>query len=294
MPPIRPPSRRLLVTAFFILVTVAAFLPVDGAAGRVYQRVVSPLHSTVSTLITPVSSGFAWVGSALRFERETVDHGDDLADLHERIDTLQNQTLRLRAELRKLRKQNRMLQGLQAEGFRFKPMFATVTGASEGAGVRTLKIDPPGRKRVVEQGQAVISETGHLVGQVARADRLTAVVERIDSPGVRLDAVLTPASFTGGKLSDKRLDAVIQLEAVGPMRFEAIANEDVPAAKGEIAHLRDETWPGHAWGRIIGRVVDVRDAPQQQMRKRIVVECMIDLSALRNVIVLVEEERREP
>jgi len=290
MPSIRPPSRRLLVPAFFMLVTIAAFLPVEGAVGRVYQRIVSPLHSTVAALVAPVSRGFTWVGSALRFDQQPVAHGGDVPDLHRRIEWLRKENVRLRGEVQHLRQQTRMLQRLPDA---VALCFASVTGSDNGAGTRSRKIDAGRQRFGIEPGQAVAWEA-NLVGRISRADRLTAVVERIHTPGTLLDAVLTPADF--GRAGARRGDPgpIVQLEAVGPMRFAALADKDIAADVGDLARLNDAAWPHFATGLIIGRVTAIEPTPEQPLKKRVMVQCMIDLPALGEVAVLVPQREAGP
>lgn len=277
-----------------MLVSTAAFLPVQGPVGRLYQGVAGPLHAAVTAMLGPVAGGFNWVGHALRFERERVDHGDDVSALHERIDELQNENIRLRGEVRSLRRQNRILQRLPREsgGERLTPRVAPVEGITKGAGTWSLQIKL-GRRHGVRAGQPVISGAS-VVGRISRVNRLNAVVERIDSPGSLIDAVLTGPAVGGDEPSARRrLSAVIQLEAKGPMRFESLPPHDVGAKVGDVVHLWDQDWPRYARGQIIGRVVKVEDEPEDPLRKRIVVEAAVTYPSLKQVIVLMVDRLDE-
>lgn len=284
-----PSSRRFVLPAFVGLVAVASMLPADGPVGRLCQRIVSPFHAAASMVVVPVASVVSWVGSTLRFEHRPVDHGGNVGELHRHIDELQNENIRLRGEVRQLRRENRALQSLPRGVDRgtVKPRLATVAGPSDGAGAWNLLIDR-GERFGVRAGQAVVWGA-NLVGRIASTSKLTAVVERVDSPGVRVDAVLTAATPGEDDRTERRLGSAIQLDATGPMRFEAEPPERVLAEVGDLARLWDAAWPAAAQGRVIGRVVAIEPAPEEPLRKRVVVESLLTLPSLRKAIVLVTE-----
>lgn len=161
-------------------------------------------------------------------------------------------------------------------------VYATVASWSHANGALSITIDR-GSRRGVAVGQAVTSGM-NLVGRVVGVTPMTATVELVTSPSMKLLARVIPpqpgpvpretyAEFDNSSDDDDRMTAVV--------------GKDQSVVVGDWAHLFDETWPAEAGGCVIGQVVAVEDfSDDPLLRKRVVIEPMQTLSRLHRVVVL--------
>lgn len=163
--------------------------------------------------------------------------------------------------------------------------------------------DPSSTVLTVRAGSALGVDTGdvvtvrgvQLVGRVERVTGSTCYVRPIT------DASAGPA---GGLRALVMLDDETGLQALlKPTREGTLAGdvEDVRASDGEpigepqegqIVRLRDQDyWPAHAQMLVIGRVERVESAPEQPLRRRVVVRPTADLGRVSEVTIRTSEAR---
>ena len=72
-------------------------------------------------------------------------------------------------------------------------------------------------------------------------------------------------------------------------RFETVLGKDKPVQVGDMAILADDSWPMHARGAVVGKVVTIDDYPDDpHLRHLVRVEPMRSLEHLGSVTVVVE------
>ena len=70
--------------------------------------------------------------------------------------------------------------------------------------------------------------------------------------------------------------------------FEATTDVSDPVREGDLAHLSDDSWPGHARGLVVGKVTAIeRDPDDPELRRRVTVIPVKALAYLDRVVVLV-------
>jgi len=271
--------RSLITPALLIGVVVCAFLPSSWLG---WTR--GP-HKLVETVIGPVSQLLSTVAGSVGGEAEDPVL---LADLQKANTLLQEQyarNLRLENEVIRLRRENAALQDLQ-ERFNqreYRTIMADVMGRSIESGTRALTINRGERAGLRDQIPAVID--ANVVGRLTSVGRATATVELITTPGTKLNAILTPPTWSGSLPAARR--RLVQFDALADGTFEALAPNDLPVNIDDIAHLRDDSWPDSVNGMILGRVIDVESLDDPPLRIRITIAPLRTLQYLNEVTLIV-------
>lgn len=263
----RTTPRRFVFPALALALLAATFLPHDT---RAYQAITQPLNRVADALLAPVSSQLRALGGLARASGEPDRRYAELTTARDRIDYLESQYLALLQENRQLRRENAELQRLNEYVGRFQhhAIRASVTAVQADSRGRMLTLNR-GRRAGLTEALAVV-KGGDLVGRLVNVGRLTAQVELLTSPGVRLiEGVLLPANPDGTPSEQRR--RTVALEPSGPDELSGLVYEDHPVAAGDRFRLADETWPQAAQMMVVGEVVEVEQVFEPPQRKRVVV-----------------------
>lgn len=271
--------RSLIIPALLVGVVVCAFLPSNWLG---WTR--GP-HKIVETMIGPVSQLMSAVAGSVGDEQEDPIH---LADLQKANRLLQEQyarNLRLEEEVIRLRRENAALQDLQERFNRteYRTIMADVMGRSIETDVRALTINRGQRAGLRNDIPAVID--ANVVGRLTSVGRVTATVELITTPGTKLNAILTPPTWSGSLPAARR--RLVQFDAMPDGTLQALAPDDLPVNIDDIAHLRDDSWPNSVNGMILGRVINVESLDDPPLRIRITIAPLRTLQYLDEVTLIV-------
>jgi cell shape-determining protein MreC len=277
-----PSIRSLVVPALLIGVVVCAFLPSSWLG---WTR--GP-HKIVETMVGPVSQLMSTVAGSVGGEQEDPIH---LADLQKANRLLQEQyarNLRLENEVIRLRRENAALQDLQERFSRteYRTIMADVMGRSIESDVRALTINR-GQRAGLSQGIPAVIDA-NVVGRLTSVGRVTATVELITTPGTKLNAIITPPTWSGSLPAARR--RLVQFDAMPDGTLQALAPDDLPINIDDIAHLRDDSWPNSVNGMILGRVINVESLDDPPLRIRITIQPLRTLQYLDEVTLIVPKQ----
>jgi len=275
--------RPLIIPALLIAVVVCAFLPSSWLG---WTR--TP-HKIVETIVGPVSQLLSTVAGSVGGEELGPVHIEELSQLNTELQLRYAMILRLEAENRRLRRENAALQELSEHLDRRAYVLrqADVMGRSIETNTRALTINR-GERAGLSQGIPAVIDA-NLVGRLTSVGRVTATVQLTTTPGTKLNAIITPPTWSGG-LSAARLGGLVQFDAMPDGTFQALAPEDLPVNIDDIAHLRDESWPHSVQGMVLGKVVDVQSLDDPPLRIRITIEPLRALQYLDEVTLIVPRE----
>jgi len=272
--------RSLIVPALLVAAVVCAFLP---SAWMGWTR--GP-HKIVETMVGPVAQLLSVVAGSVGGDEMDPAHLTELSQLNSELQLRYAMILRLEAENRRLRRENAALQELSETLDRRSYVLrqAGVMGRSIETTTRALTINRGQRAGLSEGIPAVID--ANLVGRLTSVGRVTSTVQLITTPGEKLNAIITPPTWSGG-LSAERLGGLIQFDAMPDGTLQALAPEDLPVNIDDIAHLRDDSWPASVQGMILGKVTDVQSLDDPPLRIRITIEPLRSLQYLDEVTLIV-------
>jgi len=282
----RASLRKPMIPATFALLIAGAFWPTGGVLGRAYQQVAWSLHELAMMAVGPVARPFSDLTVAVRGDDQTPIYLDDLDQLNEELarrDVLirnyYEQLVRLRREVQALQQ---LAPRLERQGY--VPRLANVIARTRSAGGLSITIDR-GRRGGIVEGLPVV-DLPNLIGRVTAVGPVTATVKLITSPGMELEAAITPPPAPGEQVL--RIKARCLLEARDDGTFITTDIEQgVDVAVDDIAYLSDRDWAEITQGMVIGRVVEVEDIHEPVLRQRVVVEPYVDPMRVGEVTVSV-------
>jgi cell shape-determining protein MreC len=239
-------------------------------------------------MVGPVSQLMSTVAGSVGGEQEDPIH---LADLQKANRLLQEQyarNLRLENEVIRLRRENAALQDLQERFSRteYRTIMADVMGRSIESDVRALTINR-GQRAGLSQGIPAVIDA-NVVGRLTSVGRVTATVELITTPGTKLNAIITPPTWSGSLPAARR--RLVQFDAMPDGTLQALAPDDLPINIDDIAHLRDDSWPNSVNGMILGRVINVESLDDPPLRIRITIQPLRTLQYLDEVTLIVPKQ----
>ncbi|MEX2671185.1 MAG: rod shape-determining protein MreC [Phycisphaeraceae bacterium] len=277
--------RRSLLTPRRALVLVTAVLLVTSLLPlRVISWVGNPGRDVVAAVQMPVTVPLKSLGDAVRRPTPVqLDIADEHHPGHARLYIEQ-----LEQEVQQLRRENEALQQVRGVLDEDRPMRALLARVGSVSGDRlnpTLRINR-GSRDGVARGQAVVTQF-ILAGEIERAGPVSADVRLFTAAESRLQVRIIPPNPTA---TDRRYSAWMEIQDDG-QTFLIEAERDDPVEEGDWAHLADDRWPREARGFVVAQVTDVRPDPSDPHRlKRVTLSPAVDLTALRQVTVLVPEE----
>jgi rod shape-determining protein MreC len=230
--------------------------------------------------VTPLEKGIVWFQSSvsnlwrnyfyLRGVRQ------ENRDLKLQIERLRIEQARLNQDAEQARRLQLLL-GFK-EQFISKTMAAQVIGSSGSEQSRSVYIDK-GSRDGVKQDMAVITADG-VVGKVLRVFRTTSQVLLVNDQ----------TSGVGAILEKSRLQGVLRGTALGEVVLEKVmSDETVLPGEKVVTSGGDQIFPK---GLAVGTVTQVSPGPELFLNIR--VKPAADLSRLEEVLVITQEEEKEP
>lgn len=275
-----PRGKTLPLTVFTLC--VLALIPLR------YLEWLNPLSGLAMRVIAPISHPISEVSRWVVPGRV-----DDLSDapeqvLAEELERTRQAYLRERVENDRLRT---VIEDLQ-RGFALgassdvRPLTASVVGNPTDLSSGTLLVRA-GRSAGVNSHTVATYQGTQLVGRVVRVLGPTSEVRPITARRAgRIDGavMLTP---DGSQMLACSLTPTDDEMLAGPVTEPDVANPAHPLAVGQDVRLRttDGSWPDSAQMLLIGRIVEIRPAPGQSLRRWIVVKPLADLRAISQVVL---------
>ena len=230
--------------------------------------------------VTPFEKGIVWFQSSvsnlwhnyfyLRGVRQ------ENRDLKLQIERLRIEQVRLNQDAEQARRLQALL-GFK-EQFISKTTAAQVIGSSGSEQSRSIYIDK-GSRDGVKQDMAVITAEG-VVGKVLRVFRTTSQVLLVNDQ----------TSGVGAILEKSRLQGVLRGTALGEVVLEKVmSDETVQPGEKVVTSGGDQIFPK---GLPVGTVTKVSPGPELFLNIR--VRPAVDLSRLEEVLVITQEEAKEP
>jgi len=230
--------------------------------------------------VTPLEKGIVWFQSSvsnlwhnyfyLRGVRQ------ENRDLKLQIERLRIEQVRLNQDAEQARRLQALL-GFK-EQFISKTMGAQVIGSSGSEQSRSIYIDK-GSRDGVKQDMAVITADG-VVGKVLRVFRTTSQVLLMNDQ----------TSGVGSILEKSRLQGVLRGTALGEVVLEKVmSDETVQPGEKVVTSGGDQIFPK---GLPVGTVTKVSPGPELFLNIR--VRPAVDLSRLEEVLVITQQEEKEP
>lgn len=273
--------QRVLI-GLILLLLISSLLPARQAA-----RLSALPRWIIQPLIGLGSQPLTWISAQVRGRPERPIITRDAATFEENYFHMQNYVLALQQENERLRREIAELEQVPKDIRRAME----VVPARIIAGPRhrlddTVTINR-GRKDRIEPN-LVVTSGYNLVGLVAEeVDGSTAKVRLITSPLLSLSVTILPPLAPPDAAG---LPAKLRRERDG-QTFAADARKQDQVAVGDLAHLRDESWPNEARGYVVGEVVAVIDNPDDPILRRVIrIKPRPDLRHLTQVSVLVPKE----
>lgn len=273
--------QRVLIGLILLLV-VSSLLPARYAASisAVPRFVVEPLIGMASQPLT-------WVSAQVRGSEARPLITSDAATFEENYFHMKNYVAALQQENEQLRREIADLEQVPKDIRRAMAILpARVVAGPRHQLDDTLTINR-GRADRIEPNMVVTSGY-NLVGLVSEeVAGSSAKVRLITSPTMSLSVTIVPPLAPPDAVG---LPAKLRLERDG-QTFAADARKQDQVAVGDLAHLRDESWPNEARGYIVGQVVAVIDNPDDPILRRVIrIRPRPDLRYLTQVSVLVPKE----
>ena len=161
--------KRFLQKNGLLVLFVATVAALTLSVVNFFSTNTSPLSNFVNTILTPVRSGYTAVADWVDYQRA---HFTDVHELEERIEALEVELAETERKLRQAEadsEENKLLRELlnlrpQQRDFIYESAKVIEQGSSNWESTLTLN---RGSNHGVEQGDCVITSTGHLVGIVA-------------------------------------------------------------------------------------------------------------------------------
>jgi rod shape-determining protein MreC len=230
--------------------------------------------------VTPFEKGIVWFQSSISNLWHNYFY---LRGVRQENRDLKLQIERLRIEQVRLNQDAEQARRLQAllgfkEQFISKTMAAQVIGSSGSEQSRSIYIDK-GSRDGVKQDMAVITAEG-VVGKVLRVFRSTSQVLLVNDQ----------TSGVGAILEKSRLQGVLRGTALGEVVLEKVmSDETVEPGEKVVTSGGDQIFPK---GLPVGTVTKVSPGPELFLNIR--VRPAVDLSRLEEVLVITQQEEKEP
>ncbi len=280
--------KSLLVVAM-VLLLVSSILPV-----RIAYAISRSLNHTVTAFLQPATDGIKRVSDTFGRPSPDAQH-EDGERVREDRDRLLSYSRQLEQELEKanqmLQEYTRVGQQARLKGAEFLP--AGVTAYSDPGRNPMLTINR-GQQDGIEKGWMVISASGpNLVGWIAAVPgAVTSTVRLITAPRTLLTVQILPPVAGPPPPRD-----VVQIEAAftGPTAGKEFWGDDIKHPEqfnvGDVAYLKDDHFAAEAAGKVVGRVVDITNNPNDPLlRRRLIIRPEQRLMNLSQVIVIVPPE----
>src|SRR5580700_9916577 len=230
--------------------------------------------------VTPLEKSIVWFQSSVTNVWRNYFY---LRGVRQENRDLKLQIERLRIEQVRLNEDAEQARRLQAllgfkEQFISKTLAAQVIGSSGSEQSRSIYIDK-GSRDGVKQDMAVITADG-VVGKVLRVFRSTSQVLLVNDQ----------TSGVGAILDKSRLQGVLRGTAVGEVVLEKVmSDETVLPGEKVVTSGGDQIFPK---GLAVGTVTKVSPGPELFLNIR--VKPAVDLSRLEEVLVITQQEEKEP
>lgn len=282
-----PPSTLSFRRAFPLVLAVLVVLALLPQRWSGYGPVLS---GALTTLLSPVSGPLLSASSALRGRRAQPELELNVQRLTNQLWQKEQLILALQYRIAELQRENAALQDLrrrlsgQSYFFRRARITGEVIAHSADTSAHLLTLDLGARDGLTTGVAAV--EGAHLVGRIIKVAPSTAILEPITAPGTLLNAVVTPPVLPRNGLTPQRAH-IVQFQSVASDQLEAVAPHDFRVEIGDLARLRDPTWPESVQGMILGRVTAIEPLVDDPLRKRIVIQPMLSIAYLDAVTVIV-------
>src|SRR6202050_3159541 len=230
--------------------------------------------------VTPFEKGIVWFQTSVSnlFHNYFYLRGvrQENRDLKLQIERLRIEQVRLNQDAEQARRLQALL-GFK-EQFISKTLAAQVIGSSGSEQSRSIYIDK-GSRDGVKQDMAVITADG-VVGKVLRVFRSTSQVLLVNDQ----------TSGVGAILDKSRLQGVLRGTAVGEVVLEKVmSDETVLPGEKVVTSGGDQIFPK---GLAVGTVTKVSPGPELFLNIR--VKPAVDLSRLEEVLVITQQEEKEP
>ena len=283
-------SPLLLVFACGVLVLLA-LLPMR------YTRWVSAFRGPLMVVVAPVANPLSGVQRWLRGSGRTGDAGSDTP----RVRELRQQTNDFRTLYFKTLKENEQLRAL-IEALQ-SGMAATGTGRTKLLDARSFGFNPRAGTIEISRGTihgvtvgtvaTAISSPQHLVGVVTSVSPTTSTIRLITdarlSPGLIEALIITDAPVESGAVG-LAPRAQFHPTGDGTLLADLGIDEAQRVSKGDLAFVDDSHWPPGAQRLILGRVQEVRSAPDQPLFQLVVIRPDIDVARVAGVLLRIPAE----
>ncbi len=282
--------RRVLIAAALVAALAGSLVPsrFSGYAAR--------LGDMVNFALAPLSHPLHYASASLRGQFDPPP--EDARVLLTRWENAQETAasiIRLQEQVNRLRMENRMLRNMREQlrdrtgRYRFPTAGVIARAADPGSTILQLN---RGRKDGLGDGVPAV-DGANLVGRISRARRLTASLQLVTAPDIRLDVIITPKLAPLSELV--AVDSPLcQLDVVDHDRFSATVPVDAPVGIGDYARLVDADWPDSVQGMIVGKVTAVEPLPDDPLTwKFMTVEPRVNLRYLRSVTLIVPQRGDE-
>ncbi|MBE0429191.1 MAG: rod shape-determining protein MreC [Thermoleophilia bacterium] len=266
--------KRQAVLAVLLLVSMAMLTlyfrePVGGilhSTQRGGLRVISPLESGVTTVLSPFKNGYRWTAGTINARSEN-------KRLREETDRLRSELVALREAADENRRLREMIDFTSQPTFPqdYRTAAARVIGRSASAWNATITINR-GSNHGVQTGQTVISGQG-LVGQVSAVTTNSAQVLLIIDHNSHVEAKLQNGNAAGTVVGS--VNGLLEMDFVE--KHQRIVKNDVVVTSG--------TGMLFVKGVPIGVVEEAADQ-EAEFFKRISITPFVDFSRLEEVLVL--------
>jgi cell shape-determining protein MreC len=269
----------------------------DGARAQ-FQGIFKPVSSPVRWVATKVAGGMGANRAVDEGADTNAEHGGKPRTANEII--LENQQLKV--EVANLSAQLAAMKELNADRRqvgRVLPLCEpfNVTGADPG-GRQSLSLSG-GTMDGLHTGQAAVY-AGGIAGRVSRAGASGAQVQLVTDEAFRATGSFARyVKDNKGAIVFQALTApavLVQGVGQGTMRIRMLSMREVKSAGlsvGDWVVLNDADWPPILQGYRLGRIVSVKELPEQPQFADIRVQPYADLMALREVMVMTRDSKLE-
>lgn len=279
--------KRSLLTPRRLLALVVALLLISSMlSAPVADRVTRGPRSLVSAALNPVTGVLRALGRSIRGSEQPDTPWPGATDVELELEL--GRALRiirqLEGELRRAQDQVAQLSQIRDQfGLQGVRLIDARVTAYNGSTIDPVITIDKGSSKGLRKG-SVVASGFNLVGEVVRVGPVSADVKLITAANTNIIArLVTPIADVQPRI----LEAMLHRAKDGQY-FVTEPGVDSPVQVGDLAHLSSERWPPEAQGFVVGKVTVVdKDASNPFLAKRVIVEPMLPLAALRRVTVLV-------
>jgi len=252
-----------------------------------YTRLVGDIGAVVETVITPIAGPITSLSR--RLTRQESSDPEDLTRLERESERWRTLYFQSQAQNEVLRRQVRQLQQGQAlNPLPVQQVLRRVVGTSSSLSSRMLRVRTRASDGVEENTVATVDGI-HLLGRVVDvpSPRLCWVRVLTDPASGALEGVV----LAGNSPDAPQLACRLRPGEGGTLRGEVEHRLDpgtqqpIEIEPGAQVRLADETWPRSSQRLVIGTVERIEPAPNQPLRRIVVVRPAVDLDRVTEVVL---------